>query len=85
MSLDLVGRSSRSRIPEVNGHLDWHGSGWKKNWPKSPVDSIAIVILKGKILNVERKNEDSVYKNEEIQTLMRALGLEVKLSKEVLC
>ncbi|XP_023741310.1 DNA gyrase subunit B, chloroplastic/mitochondrial [Lactuca sativa] len=38
----------------------------------------AILPLKGKILNVERKDEAAMYKNEEIQTLIRALGLGVK-------
>ncbi|KVI03416.1 DNA gyrase B subunit, C-terminal [Cynara cardunculus var. scolymus] len=38
----------------------------------------AILPLKGKILNVERKDEAAMYKNEEIQNLIRALGLGVK-------
>ncbi|XP_076899286.1 DNA gyrase subunit B, chloroplastic/mitochondrial-like [Bidens hawaiensis] len=38
----------------------------------------AILPLKGKILNVERKDEAAMYKNEEIQSLIRALGLGVK-------
>ncbi|XP_031260231.1 DNA gyrase subunit B, chloroplastic/mitochondrial-like isoform X4 [Pistacia vera] len=38
----------------------------------------AILPLRGKILNVERKDEAAMYKNEEIQNLIRALGLGVK-------
>ncbi|CAN1748880.1 DNA gyrase subunit B, chloroplastic/mitochondrial [Linum perenne] len=38
----------------------------------------AILPLRGKILNIERRDEASVYKNEEIQNLIRALGLGVK-------
>ncbi|RAL51900.1 hypothetical protein DM860_010618 [Cuscuta australis] len=38
----------------------------------------AILPLRGKILNVERKDEASMYKNEEIQNLILALGLGVK-------
>ncbi|KAJ0947071.1 putative DNA topoisomerase (ATP-hydrolyzing) [Helianthus annuus] len=38
----------------------------------------AILPLKGKILNVERKDEEAMYKNAEIQSLIRALGLGVK-------
>ena len=39
----------------------------------------AILPLRGKILNVERKDEAAMYKNEEIQNLIRALGLGVKV------
>lgn len=38
----------------------------------------AILPLKGKILNVERRDEAAMYKNEEIQHLIRALGLGLK-------
>lgn len=38
----------------------------------------AILPLKGKILNIERKDEAAMYKNEEIQNLILALGLGVK-------
>lgn len=38
----------------------------------------AILPLRGKILNVERKDETAMYKNEEIQNLILALGLGVK-------
>lgn len=38
----------------------------------------AILPLRGKILNVERKDEAAMYKNQEIQNLIRALGLGVK-------
>lgn len=38
----------------------------------------AILPLRGKILNIERKDEAAMYKNEEIQNLIRALGLGVK-------
>ncbi|CAI0439850.1 unnamed protein product, partial [Linum tenue] len=38
----------------------------------------AILPLRGKILNIERRDEAAVYKNEEIQNLIRALGLGVK-------
>lgn len=40
----------------------------------------AILPLRGKILNVERKDEAAMYKNEEIQNLIRALGLGVKVN-----
>lgn len=39
----------------------------------------AILPLRGKILNIERKDEASMYKNEEIQNLILALGLGVKV------
>ncbi|KAL6013143.1 hypothetical protein ACLOJK_003635 [Asimina triloba] len=39
----------------------------------------AILPLRGKILNVERKDDAAMYKNEEIQNLIRALGLGVKV------
>jgi DNA gyrase/topoisomerase IV subunit B len=39
----------------------------------------AILPLRGKILNIERRDEASLYKNEEIQNLIRALGLGVKV------
>ena len=39
----------------------------------------AILPLRGKILNVERRDEASIYKNEEIQNLILALGLGVKV------
>jgi DNA gyrase/topoisomerase IV subunit B len=35
--------------------------------------------LRGKILNIERRDEAALYKNEEIQNLIRALGLGVKV------
>ncbi|GMN57758.1 hypothetical protein TIFTF001_026861 [Ficus carica] len=38
----------------------------------------AILPLRGKILNIERKDEASMYKNEEIQNLILGLGLGVK-------
>ncbi|KAJ1283251.1 hypothetical protein BS78_03G114200 [Paspalum vaginatum] len=38
----------------------------------------AILPLRGKILNIEKKDEAAVYKNEEIQNLILALGLGVK-------
>lgn len=39
----------------------------------------AILPLRGKILNIERKDESALYKNEEIQNLILALGLGVKV------
>lgn len=45
----------------------------------------AILPLKGKILNVERKDEAAMYKNEEIQNLIRALGLGVKVKSCCFC
>jgi DNA gyrase/topoisomerase IV subunit B len=39
----------------------------------------AILPLRGKILNIERRDEAALYKNEEIQNLIRALGLGVKV------
>ncbi|KAL6555331.1 hypothetical protein OROGR_006589 [Orobanche gracilis] len=38
----------------------------------------AVLPLRGKILNVERKDEAAMYKNEEIQNLILGLGLGVK-------
>eukprot|EP00252_Welwitschia_mirabilis_P025953 TRINITY_DN8301_c0_g1_i1.p1 TRINITY_DN8301_c0_g1~~TRINITY_DN8301_c0_g1_i1.p1 ORF type:complete len:735 (-),score=165.35 TRINITY_DN8301_c0_g1_i1:389-2593(-) len=38
----------------------------------------AVLPLRGKILNVERKDEAAIYKNEEIQNLILGLGLGVK-------
>ncbi|WVZ71665.1 hypothetical protein U9M48_020228 [Paspalum notatum var. saurae] len=38
----------------------------------------AILPLRGKILNIEKKDEAAVYKNEEIQNLILGLGLGVK-------
>ncbi|EPS73237.1 hypothetical protein M569_01519, partial [Genlisea aurea] len=38
----------------------------------------AVLPLRGKILNVERKDEAAMYKNEEIQNLIIGLGLGVK-------
>eukprot|EP01018_Ginkgo_biloba_P020045 Gb_13262 [translate_table: standard] len=40
--------------------------------------SKAILPLRGKILNVERRDEAAMYKNEEIQNLILGLGLGVK-------
>lgn len=39
----------------------------------------AVLPLRGKILNIERKDEAAMYKNEEIQNLILALGLGVKV------
>ena len=41
----------------------------------------AILPLRGKILNIERKDEAALYKNEEIQNLILGLGLGVKVLK----
>ncbi|CAK7340241.1 unnamed protein product [Dovyalis caffra] len=41
-------------------------------------DCTAILPLRGKILNIERRDEAAMYKNEEIQNLILALGLGVK-------
>ncbi|XP_050381681.1 DNA gyrase subunit B, chloroplastic/mitochondrial-like [Argentina anserina] len=38
----------------------------------------AILPLRGKILNIEKRDEAAMYKNEEIQNLIRGLGLGVK-------
>lgn len=40
----------------------------------------AVLPLRGKILNIERKDEAAMYKSEEIQNLILALGLGVKVS-----
>lgn len=40
----------------------------------------AVLPLRGKILNIERKDEAAMYKNEEIQNLILGLGLGVKVS-----
>lgn len=39
----------------------------------------AILPLRGKILNIERKDDAAIYKNQEIQNLILALGLGVKV------
>lgn len=39
----------------------------------------AVLPLRGKILNVERKDEAAMYKNLEIQNLILGLGLGVKV------
>lgn len=39
----------------------------------------AVLPLRGKILNVERRDEAAMYKNEEIQNLILGLGLGVKV------
>lgn len=39
----------------------------------------AILPLRGKILNIERRDEAAMYKNEEIQNLILGLGLGVKV------
>ena len=39
----------------------------------------AILPLRGKILNVERRDDAAMYKNEEIQNLILGLGLGVKV------
>lgn len=44
----------------------------------------AILPLRGKILNIERKDEAAMYKNEEIQNLILALGLGVKVYNNIL-
>ena len=41
----------------------------------------AILPLRGKILNIERKDEAAMYKNEEIQNLILGLGLGVKVEQ----
>ncbi|CAL5420670.1 unnamed protein product [Camellia sinensis] len=41
-------------------------------------DSTAVLPLRVKILNIERKDEAAMYKNEEIQNLILGLGLGVK-------
>ncbi len=38
----------------------------------------AVLPLRGKILNVERKDDASLYKNNEIANLIVALGLGIK-------
>ncbi|KAH9315663.1 hypothetical protein KI387_024290, partial [Taxus chinensis] len=38
----------------------------------------AILPLRGKILNVERKDDEAIYKNQEIQNLILGLGLGLK-------
>jgi hypothetical protein len=41
----------------------------------------AVLPLRGKILNVERKDDASIYKNQEIQNMILALGLGIKVSR----
>jgi DNA gyrase/topoisomerase IV subunit B len=43
----------------------------------------AILPLRGKILNIERRDEAAMYKNEEIQNLILALGLGVKVASSL--
>lgn len=50
-----------------------------EDWPSDNVVQ-AILPLRGKILNIERKDEAAMYKNEEIQNLILALGLGVKVA-----
>ncbi|CAL5420663.1 unnamed protein product [Camellia sinensis] len=46
---------------------------------------MVVLPLRGKILNIERKNEAAMYKNEEIQNLILGMGLGVKdFKKEAL-
>ncbi|CAL5437393.1 unnamed protein product [Camellia sinensis] len=54
----------------------------------NPEHSRAVLPLRGKILNIERKDEAAMYKNEEIQNLILGLGVGVKgedFKKEALC
>lgn len=44
----------------------------------------AVLPLRGKILNIERKDEAAMYKNQELQNLILGLGLGVKVSSVVL-
>ncbi|CAL5442463.1 unnamed protein product [Camellia sinensis] len=46
-------------------------TGWKRHIE-------AVLPLRGKILNIERKDEAATHKNEEIQNLILGLGLGVK-------
>lgn len=39
----------------------------------------AVLPLRGKILNIERKDDAAIYKNTELQNLILALGLGVKV------
>lgn len=39
----------------------------------------AVLPLRGKILNIERRDEAAMYKNQELQNLILALGLGVKV------
>lgn len=41
----------------------------------------AILPLRGKILNVEKCSSDKIYQNNELQSLISALGLGVKNAK----
>ena len=43
----------------------------------------AVLPLRGKILNAERNDEASIYKNKELTSLMVALGLEQKGEDEL--
>jgi len=43
----------------------------------------AILPLRGKILNIERRDEAAMYKNEEIQNLILGLGLGVKVASSL--
>jgi hypothetical protein len=51
---------------------------WSLSMPNNWLQ--AILPLRGKILNIERKDEAALYKNEEIQNLILALGLGVKVA-----
>jgi len=43
----------------------------------------AILPLRGKILNIEAREEAAMYKNEEIQNLILGLGLGVKVASSL--
>ncbi|WZY79999.1 hypothetical protein YC2023_026383 [Brassica napus] len=62
----------------LTDYLELHPDVFERIISKSLNAYKAILPLRGKILNIERKDEAAMYKNEEIQNLILALGLGVK-------
>ncbi|KAE8692549.1 DNA gyrase subunit B [Hibiscus syriacus] len=57
---------------------DSHDAYRSRCYPIDAIMRVAILPLRGKVLNIERKDEAAMYKNEEIQNLILGLGLGVK-------
>jgi hypothetical protein len=63
----------------ISLQITWHVLGIRFDLIMPYNSMQAILPLRGKILNIERRDEAALYKNEEIQNLIRALGLGVKV------
>ncbi|CAL5420613.1 unnamed protein product [Camellia sinensis] len=61
-----------------NSHMSSDSEGNHNAFMQSVFPPKAALPLRGKILNIERKNEAAMYKNEQIQNLILGLGLGVK-------